>query len=129
MAKIKKIRFKKDSLPSGLNKDGSEICDSKPTELHSKMHAPVTLRQKMKSLWKDFQQREQEANEIETIQDAADFEVSNEDMLVSQYEHSGSLKHVLDYIDDDLKEAAAQAAKDGEAIEAEGGKQEGEINE
>lgn len=122
MKKSKKLRFKKDSLCSGLKSDGSEICDSKPTALRAKAMAPVTMRQKMKQLWSDFNVRQDEANSIETIQDAADFDVSNDEFPSSPYENEGSLKHVLEYVDEDIKEAAKLASQNAEGIEAEGGK-------
>jgi hypothetical protein len=103
MAK-KKLRFKKDSLPSGCNPDGSEICDSKPTELRAKMVAPVTMRQKMQSLWKEFNLKQKEAMEFETIEDAADFDVDNDVMPASGYETEGEFVHVYDALPDDIKE-------------------------
>lgn len=129
MKNKKKLRFPKKSLPTGLDKCGAEICDSKPTELRAKIIAPVTLRQKMKELWKDFSHRQEEANSIESIQDAADFDVSNDDFPISQYETEGSLKHVLDYVDEEVKAAvSAQQELDAESIKAEG-EPKGEQNE
>jgi hypothetical protein len=120
--KSKKCRFKKEKKDAFLNEDGSEICDSKPTKLRQKVMAPVTMRQKMKQMWKDFAVREAERESIESIEDAADFDVSNDDFPRSQYETEGSLKHVLEYVDEDIKEAVAQQ-QHAEGIEAEGGKQ------
>lgn len=121
--KVKKIRFKKESLCSGLKSDGSEICDSKPTELHMKMTAPVTMRQKMKSLWKEFQLKQEESGQMESLEDAGDFDVNNDEFPKSPYETEGELKHALQYVDEDIKEAVRGAninEPPGE-VEAEGG--------
>ena len=92
----RKLRFKK-SKKININKDGSEAVSSKPTELRAKINSPVTLRQKMTSMWKEFQIKEQERNEIETIIDAQDFDVSNDSQPVSPYEVENELADQLDY--------------------------------
>jgi hypothetical protein len=128
--KEKKLRFPKAKRNLGINADGSEICDSKPTELRASMQAPVTMRQKMRQLWAEFREKEMESEQMESIQDAADFDVSNDDFLSSEYEVEGSLKHVLDYVDEEVKSAVAQqAAQDAVGIEAEGGIEEGGSDE
>jgi hypothetical protein len=109
--KVKKPRFPKKSICNGLNKDGSEVCDSKPTELRAAMAAPVTMKQKMRALWKEFRVKEQEAGEYESMADAQDFDVSNDDFPSSPYESEVDLADVL--------ESAVSAANND--IQADGG--------
>jgi hypothetical protein len=107
----KKLRHKKCSLPSGCNPDGSEIVDSKPTEIRAKAMAPVTMRQKMRQLWKEFDLKKMESNEFETLEDAGDFNVDNDQQKLSGYETDADLVHVLEALSDDIKELAGKASK------------------
>lgn len=93
--KEKKLRFKKEDRCKGINSDGSEVCDSKPTELRAQLNAPVTMRQKMRNLWQEFRIKEQESNEFESIIDASDFDVDNDVMPSSPYESEGSLNDAI----------------------------------
>lgn len=95
MSKKKKLRFPKVERRY-CNKDGSEIVDSKPTEIHAKVN-PVTLRDKMRSLWSEFRLKEQESGEFESIADAQDFDVERDVEPRSQYECEGDL---LDHVDE-----------------------------
>jgi hypothetical protein len=99
----KKLRFKKEKKIN-IKKDGSEAVSSKPTELRAKLSSPVTLRQKMTSMWKEFQFKEKERQEIETIADASDFDISNETEQLSGYEVDSELSDALNF----AEEAEAQ---------------------
>lgn len=90
---MKKVRFKKEKVIN-INKDGSEKISSKPTKIHGKT-APVSLRQKMKSLWAEFNEKQKDASEVESIADAQDFDVSNDAELKSPYEVDGELEDAL----------------------------------
>jgi hypothetical protein len=111
--KNKKVRFPKKSLCSGLKPDGSEICDPKPSELRVEMSAPVTMRQKMRQLWEEFRIKDDMAREVESLADAADFDVSNDENLSSPYESEGSLDDAINQAPEELpqvpeKEEASQ---------------------
>lgn len=90
---MKKVRFKKEKVIN-INKDGSEKISGKPTKIHGKS-APVSLRQKMKSLWQEFNEKQKDSSEIESIADAQDFDVSREEELRSPYEVDGELEDAL----------------------------------
>lgn len=105
----KKLRFPKKGLPSGLNKDGSEIVDSKPTELRASMEAPVTMRQKMRQLWEEFRVKEEEAQQQESISDAADFDVDNDEFCKSPYENEGSLSDAISQAPEEVEADASGA--------------------
>jgi hypothetical protein len=94
MAK-KKLRFPKADR-SVCHKDGSEKICSKPTELRAKIMAPVTLRDKMRGMWKEFREKEIRDNEYETLSDSQDFNVENDLPPRSPYEVEGELSDVLE---------------------------------
>ena len=104
----KKLRHKKECRKGCINADGSENISSKPTELRAKLIAPVTLRQKMQSLWAEFRQREEENSQLESIQDAQDFDVDADVQLKSPYESEGEL---LDNVDAIAQQSETPAAK------------------
>lgn len=88
----KKIRFKKSKEKDlGLNNDGSEKLSSKPTELRAKLNNPVSLRQKMKNLWTEFNEKQKDFAEQETLADSQDFDVENDSFGSSPYEVEGDL--------------------------------------
>jgi hypothetical protein len=51
----------------------------------------------MRSLWAEFRDNEIHNNQYESIEDAQDFNVSNDDFPRSQYEIEGELNDQLDY--------------------------------
>ena len=88
----KKIRFQKSKEKDlGLNKDGSEKLSSKPTELRANLNNPVSLRQKMKNLWMEFNQKQSDFAEQESLADSQDFDVENDVFGSSPYEVEGDL--------------------------------------
>ena len=117
--KIKKPRFPKAKKPCLIKEDGSENLCSKPTELRAKISAPVTLRQKMRSMWKEFKEQEDLAKQEETFADSQDFDVDNDAFPKSAYEVEGDL---LDQYDQDLHSAleaneAEPSKANGESVE------------
>ena len=90
----KSVRFKKEKV-SRIKKDGSEKLSSKPTELRAKLNAPVTLREKMKSLWSEFRVKEEEKNSSESLLDASDFELDDGNLPRTPYECEGNLADSL----------------------------------
>jgi hypothetical protein len=102
----KKLRFKKACRLGHLKKDGSENLCSKPTELRANFTAPKTLRQKIRDGWKEFREQELENSSEETLEDAQDFNISNEIAPSSPYEVEGEMGDLLDQ-----QEAAALEAQ------------------
>jgi hypothetical protein len=92
----KKQRFKKVK-ECVVKKDGSENLCSKPTEIRSRIAAPVTLREKMKKLWEEFRIKEEENAAIESLIDAQDFSVEGDDLPSTPYETEGE---IMDYLAD-----------------------------
>lgn len=82
----KKLRFPKPLKNQEVRQDGSEIIDPKPTELRQRSEAPMTMRQKMHQMWKEFDLKNRESNEFESLQDAGDFDVDSDPMPLSGYE-------------------------------------------
>jgi hypothetical protein len=117
MAK-KKVRFKKACRLGSLKSDGAEVCDSKPTELRMALNAPVTMRQKMRSLWEEFRLKEEEKNAIETIEDSMDFNVSNDDFPSSPYESEGSIHDALDALEMENNSSLQAESEQSEQPEA-----------
>jgi hypothetical protein len=110
MAK-KKLRFPKADRLGHIKKDGSENVSSKPTELRAKIQAPVSLREKMKSLWAEFREKEIADSEQESNADAQDFDVSNDDFPSSPYEIAENLEDLIGIAESqlsDLKEELSQ---------------------
>ena len=96
MAK-KKLRFPKADRLQHLKADGCENVSDKPTEIAARNLAPVSLREKMSNLWKEFREKEQEANQFESIIDAQDFDVSNDVQQKSGYEVDHELDDAVAY--------------------------------
>lgn len=109
---MKKCRFKKQCRLGDIKKDGSENISSKPTELRAKIIAPVTLRQKMNSMWKEFREKEEANLQIESLQDAQDFDVDNDVFPRSQYEVDHELS---DHMEQQYLEAEEAALAQHEA--------------
>jgi hypothetical protein len=121
----KKVRFKKEKhVP--CHKDGSEVICSKPTELRAKIIAPVTLRQKMQNLWSEFREKESERNSFESISDAQDFDVNDDEFPSSPYEVDGELLDSMEAEQMYLNQQAEAIEKQSEAPAAAGEEKQGE---
>ncbi len=90
----KKLRFPKEKKLV-CNKDGSEIIDSKPLEIKVGLSQPVSLRDKMKQLWAEFKEKDDAANQYESIQDSMDFDVDKNAQVQTAYEVEGDLEDEL----------------------------------
>jgi hypothetical protein len=108
----KKLRFPKADR-SVCHKDGSEKICSKPTELRAKLNAPVTLRQKMQSLWKEFREREEDFRSQESIQDAQDFDIDEGNLPPTPYECEGEMVDHLE-LDETVGTLPADNTNEGE---------------
>lgn len=104
--KIKKPRHPKACRLGAVNPDGSEKLCSKPTELRAKIIAPISLRQKMQSLWKEFREKEINDNELETIQDSQDFDIESNQLPRTPYETEGELDYNELLPDQQLEESS-----------------------
>jgi hypothetical protein len=115
----KKLRFPKENRLGHLNKDGSEKLCSKPTELRASIVAPLTLRQKMQSMWKELREKDEFQNSVESLADAQDFDIDNSKYIGSPYEVEGELSEELAHAEADeiaskQSEAPAAPADDSE---------------
>lgn len=115
-----KTRFEKKSRKDWVKKDGSEAVSSKPSELRAKIIAPTTLRQKMNNLWNEFRMKEAERDSVESLADAVDFDVDNDEFLKSPYESEGSFYDTIDESRDDISSLTRQESPSGDKADAVG---------
>jgi hypothetical protein len=116
----KKLRYPKKNRKQFLDKNGAEVHTSKPTKIHSKIKAPMTLRTKMTQMWKEFAIKQEETNSEETLQDASDFDVENDVFPTSPYEVEESTSSYFDRKEAELaSEAEAQAQQIQEPVKEE----------
>jgi hypothetical protein len=94
----KKLRFpKKCRLKDVVDlKTGSELVSDKPTQLRATLVKPATLREKMTTLWKEMRERQEYEDSEETLADAQDFDVSNEEIWHSPYECEGEVHELME---------------------------------